>query len=48
MAVLDHSAAFPALTLIGTRAVAPDPPDDGLPDDDQTAMSRLVAPDARS
>lgn len=41
VAVLDHPGAFSALTLAGTRAVAPGPPDDDLPDHDQAAMSRL-------
>ncbi|MFM9559019.1 Pimeloyl-ACP methyl ester carboxylesterase [Streptomyces sp. cf124] len=41
VAVLDHPGAFSALTLVGTRAVAPGPPDDDLPDHDQAAMSRL-------
>src|SRR5262249_52999557 len=31
VAVLDHPGAFSALTLAGTRAVAPGPPDDDLP-----------------
>lgn len=44
VAVLDHPGAFSALTLIGTRAVAPGPPDDDLPDHDQATMSRLFAP----
>jgi pimeloyl-ACP methyl ester carboxylesterase len=43
VAVLDHPGAFSALTLIGTRAVAPGPPDDDLPDHDQATMSRLFA-----
>ncbi|MEV6550052.1 alpha/beta hydrolase [Streptomyces sp. NPDC051597] len=43
MAVLDHPGAFSALTLVGTRAVAPGPPDDDLPDHDQATMSRLFA-----
>ncbi|MFG3250956.1 alpha/beta fold hydrolase [Streptomyces sp. NPDC048187] len=43
VAVLDHPAAFSALTLVGTRAVAPGPSDDDLPDHDQAAMSRLFA-----
>ncbi|MDH6145269.1 pimeloyl-ACP methyl ester carboxylesterase [Kitasatospora sp. GP30] len=43
VAVLDHPGAFSALTLVGTRAVAPGPPDDGLPDHDQATMSRLFA-----
>jgi pimeloyl-ACP methyl ester carboxylesterase len=43
MAALDHPAAFSALTLVGTRAVAPGPPDDDLPDHDEATMSRLFA-----
>ena len=40
---LDHPGAFSALTLVGTRAVAPGPPDEDLPDHDQATMSRLFA-----
>ncbi|MFF6776572.1 alpha/beta fold hydrolase [Streptomyces sp. NPDC012637] len=43
VAVLDHPGAFSALTLVGTRAVAPGPTDDDLPDHDQETMSRLFA-----
>lgn len=43
VAVLDHPGAFSALTLVGTRAVAPGPPDDDLPDHYQATMSRLFA-----
>ncbi|PGH42937.1 alpha/beta hydrolase [Micromonospora sp. WMMA1996] len=43
VAVLDHPGAFSALTLVGTRAVAPGPPDDDLPDHDQATTSRLFA-----
>ncbi|MEV0535570.1 alpha/beta hydrolase [Kitasatospora sp. NPDC050463] len=43
VAVLDHPDAFSALTLVGTRPVAPGPPDDDLPDHDQATMSRLFA-----
>jgi pimeloyl-ACP methyl ester carboxylesterase len=43
VAALDHPGAFSALTLVGTRAVAPGPADDDLPDHDQAAMSRLFA-----
>ncbi|MDT6986644.1 alpha/beta fold hydrolase [Streptomyces lusitanus] len=43
VAALDHPAAFSALTLVGTRAVAPGPPDDDLPDHDRATMSRLFA-----
>ncbi len=41
VAALDHPNAFSALTLAGTRAVAPGPPDDDLPDHDQATMSQL-------
>ncbi|MEU5249002.1 alpha/beta hydrolase [Streptomyces asoensis] len=43
VAVLDHPDAFSALTLVGTRAVAPGPPDHDLPDHDRATMSRLFA-----
>lgn len=43
VAALEHPGAFSALTLAGTRAVAPGPPDDDLPDHDQATMSRLFA-----
>ncbi|MFJ8583758.1 alpha/beta fold hydrolase [Streptomyces sp. NPDC093595] len=43
VAVLDHPGAFSALTLVGTRAVAPGPPDDDLPGHDPATMSRLFA-----
>src|SRR5580704_18049642 len=43
VAVLDHPGAFAAHTLVGTRAVAPGPPDDDLPGHDQATMSRLFA-----
>ena len=41
VAALDHPGAFSALTLVGTRSVAPGPPDDDLPYHDQATMSRL-------
>jgi len=41
VAALDHPDAFSALTLVGTRAVAPGPADDDLPDHDQATMNRL-------
>ncbi|GAA3499577.1 alpha/beta fold hydrolase [Streptomyces albogriseolus] len=41
VAALDHPDAFSALTLAGTRAVAPGPPDDDLPDHDRETMGRL-------
>ena len=43
VAALDHPDSFSALTLVGTRAVAPGASDDDLPDHDQAAMSRLFA-----
>ncbi|MFE5734762.1 alpha/beta fold hydrolase [Streptomyces sp. NPDC056528] len=43
VAALDHPDAFSALTLVGTRAVAPGPPDDDLPDHDRATMRRLFA-----
>ncbi|WP_399881657.1 alpha/beta fold hydrolase [Streptomyces sp. BBFR51] len=43
VAALDHPDAFSALTLAGTRAVAPGPPDDDLPDHDRATMNRLFA-----
>ncbi|MFM9369293.1 alpha/beta fold hydrolase [Streptomyces sp. Da 82-17] len=43
VAVLDRPEAFSALTLVGTRAVAPGPPDDDLPDHDGPTMGRLFA-----
>ena len=41
VAALDHPDAFSALTLVGTRPVAPGPVDDDLPDHDGEAMERL-------
>ncbi|MEV5188670.1 alpha/beta fold hydrolase [Streptomyces werraensis] len=41
VAALDHPDAFSALTLVGTRAVAPGPSDDDLPDHDEETMGRL-------
>jgi pimeloyl-ACP methyl ester carboxylesterase len=43
VAVLDHPEAFSALTLVGTRAVAPGPVDHDLPDHDEATMGRLFA-----
>ncbi|MFK4545927.1 pimeloyl-ACP methyl ester carboxylesterase [Streptomyces tendae] len=43
VAALDHPGAFSALTLVGTRAVAPGPPDEDLPDHDEATMGRLFA-----
>lgn len=41
VAALDHPEAFCALTLAGTRPVAPGPPDDDLPGHDPATMRRL-------
>ncbi|RRO19229.1 alpha/beta hydrolase [Saccharopolyspora rhizosphaerae] len=43
VAALEHPEAFAALTLVGTRPVAPGPVDDDLPDHDAEAMGRLFA-----
>ncbi|MGW7072913.1 alpha/beta fold hydrolase [Streptomyces sp. NPDC054855] len=43
VALLDHPGAFSALTLVGTRAVAPGPPDEDLPDHDHATLSGLFA-----
>ncbi|GAA4987682.1 alpha/beta hydrolase [Kitasatospora paranensis] len=43
VAALDHPDAFSALTLAGTRPVAPGPVDDDLPDHDKAAMERRFA-----
>lgn len=43
VAALDHPDAFSALTLAGTRPVAPGPVDDDLPDHDAAAMGRLFS-----
>jgi pimeloyl-ACP methyl ester carboxylesterase len=43
VAALDHPAAFSALTLVGTRPVAPGPVDDDLPDHDAAAMAALFS-----
>jgi len=43
VAALDHPGAFSALTLAGTRPVAPGKPDDDLPDHDKATMKRLFA-----
>jgi pimeloyl-ACP methyl ester carboxylesterase len=43
VAALDHPGAFSALTLVGTRPVAPGKPDDDLPDHDTATMKRLFA-----
>ena len=41
--MLDHPHAFSALTLAGTRPVAPGPVDDDLPDHDAPTMERLFS-----
>ena len=43
VAVLDHPEAFSALTLAGTRPVAPGPVDGDLPDHDAATMDRLFS-----
>jgi pimeloyl-ACP methyl ester carboxylesterase len=43
VAALDHPGAFSALTLVGTRPVAPGPVDDDLPDHDAAAMDALFS-----
>ncbi|WP_031937583.1 alpha/beta fold hydrolase [Prescottella defluvii] len=43
VAALDHADAFGALTLVGTRPVAPGPVDDDLPDHDEATMGRLFS-----
>jgi pimeloyl-ACP methyl ester carboxylesterase len=43
VAALDHPDAFSALTLAGTRPVAPGPVDDDLPDHDAATMGRLFS-----
>ncbi|MFC9515320.1 alpha/beta fold hydrolase [Nocardiaceae bacterium NPDC056970] len=43
VAALDHADAFSALTLVGTRPVAPGPVDDDLPDHDDATMGRLFS-----
>ena len=43
VAALDHPGSFSALTLAGTRPVAPGKPDADLPDHDKATMERLFA-----
>src|SRR5688500_19985887 len=43
VAALDHPNAFSALTLAGTRPLAPGPVDDDLPDHDAATMKRLFS-----
>lgn len=43
VAALDHPDSFGALTLVGTRPVAPGPVDDDLPDHDKATMGKLFS-----
>src|SRR5215210_5043986 len=43
VAALDHPDAFSALTLVGTRPIAPGPVDDDLPDHDAVTMDQLFS-----
>jgi pimeloyl-ACP methyl ester carboxylesterase len=43
VAALDHPSSFSALTLVGTRPVAPGPVDDDLPDHDAAVMDALFS-----
>jgi pimeloyl-ACP methyl ester carboxylesterase len=43
VAALDHPGTFSALTLVGTRPVAPGPVDDDLPDHDAAVMQALFS-----
>jgi pimeloyl-ACP methyl ester carboxylesterase len=43
VAALDHPDAFAALTVVGSRSVAPGPADDDLPDHDAATMGRMFA-----
>jgi len=43
VAALEHPEAFSALTLVGTRPVAPGRCDDDLPDHDKATMKRLFS-----
>jgi pimeloyl-ACP methyl ester carboxylesterase len=43
VAALDHPGAFSALTLVGTRPVAPGPVDEDLPDHDAATMDRMFS-----
>ena len=43
VAALDHPSAFRALTLVGTRPVAPGPVDDDLPDHDGARMAQVFS-----
>jgi pimeloyl-ACP methyl ester carboxylesterase len=43
VAALEHPDAFSALTLVGTRPVAPGPVDDDLPDHDSATMAAVFS-----
>lgn len=43
VAALDHPSAFDALTLVGTRSVAPGPVDEDLPDHDAVMVEALFS-----
>ena len=43
VAALDHAGSFSALTLVGTRPVAPGPIDEDLPDHDAAVMGALFS-----
>ncbi|MBF6415063.1 alpha/beta fold hydrolase [Nocardia cyriacigeorgica] len=43
VAALDHPGVFSALTLVGTRPVAPGPVDEDLPDHDRAVMDALFS-----
>jgi pimeloyl-ACP methyl ester carboxylesterase len=43
VAALDHPEVFSALTLVGTRPVAPGPVDEDLPDHDSAVMAALFS-----
>lgn len=43
VAALDHPDAFSALTLVGSRPVAPGPVDEDLPEHDAETMGRLLS-----
>ena len=48
VAALDHPDVFSALTLVGTRPVAPAPVDEDLPDHDPAVMAALFSPRCRT
>jgi pimeloyl-ACP methyl ester carboxylesterase len=43
VAALDHAGSFSALTLVGTRPVAPGPVDEDLPEHDATVISAVFS-----